>query len=100
MKLPPQLGHTSPRISLTQLRQNVHSKLQIRASVESAGKGFAQCSQMGLSSSMESRIIYRAALADRISKCDHGQGSRPGRGGAAEFFDGTGEGVSLHNTKN
>ena len=53
-KPPPQLGHTLPRISSTQLLQKVHSKVQIMASRESGGNGLLQFSQVGLSSSMAS----------------------------------------------
>jgi len=41
-KPPPQLGHTLCKIVSTQLAQNVHSKLQILASVDSGGKGMPQ----------------------------------------------------------
>jgi hypothetical protein len=50
---PPQLGQTLPRTRSTHARQNVHSNEQIIASVESGGKGWLQCSQVGRSSSIE-----------------------------------------------
>jgi len=52
-KPPPQLGHTLPSTVSTQVRQNVHSKVQIMACVESGGNAVSQCSQVGLSSSMQ-----------------------------------------------
>lgn len=53
-RLPEQLGQTPCKTPSAQLRQNVHSKLQITASVLSAGNSLPQCSQSGLSSSMAS----------------------------------------------
>lgn len=47
---PPQFGHF-PSFS-AQLAQKVHSKEQMRASVDSGGRSFPQHSQQGLSSSM------------------------------------------------
>jgi hypothetical protein len=47
---PPQLGQTFSSTSSTQVRQKVHSKLQIIASLVSGGSGLLQCSQVGLSS--------------------------------------------------
>jgi hypothetical protein len=46
---PPQFGHTLRKTCSTQLRQNVHSKLQIIASSESGGSGLRQFSQVGRS---------------------------------------------------
>src|SRR5206468_7702987 len=51
-KPPPQLGQTFSSTLVTQSMQNVHSKLQIIASVDSAGRGRLQCSHVGLSSSI------------------------------------------------
>src|SRR4051812_24429864 len=51
-KPPPQLGQTFDSTVSTQLRQNVHSKVQIMASVAAAGSGLSQFSQEGRSSSM------------------------------------------------
>ena len=51
-KPPPQLGHVLDSICSTQLEQNVHSKLQIRASIALGGRAMLQFSQVGLSSSM------------------------------------------------
>jgi hypothetical protein len=48
---PPQFGHLPPRRLSAQVLQNVHSKEQIRASVESGGKSLSQHSQLGRSSS-------------------------------------------------
>jgi hypothetical protein len=48
---PPQLGHFPPRTPPAQVLQNVHSKEQIRASVESGGRSLSQHSQLGRSSS-------------------------------------------------
>jgi len=50
---PPQLGHTFCKISVTQVMQKVHSKLQIMASVLLGGRGLPQFSQTGLNSSIK-----------------------------------------------
>lgn len=47
---PPQLGQTSCKVVSTQSAQNVHSKLQMRASVEEGGRSRSQHSQLGRSS--------------------------------------------------
>ena len=49
---PPQLGHTLAKMSVTQRVQNVHSKLQIIASVECGGRSISQHSQLGRISNM------------------------------------------------
>jgi len=46
-KFPPQFGQTFSSLSLTQLRQNVHSNVQIIASEISGGKSRLQHSQFG-----------------------------------------------------
>jgi hypothetical protein len=51
-KLPPQFGQTPLSRLSTQSRQNVHSKVQIMASVADGGKSLSQHSQLGRSSSM------------------------------------------------
>jgi hypothetical protein len=51
-KPPPQFGQTFASTSSTQVVQKVHSKLQMRASIESGGNAALQCSQLGLSSSI------------------------------------------------
>lgn len=48
---PPQFGQTLPSTSATQVSQKVHSKEQIRASVEFGARTLLQCSQVGRSSS-------------------------------------------------
>ena len=48
-KPPPQFGHTFKSTCCTQSAQNVHSKLQMRASVEDGGKSLSQHSQFGRS---------------------------------------------------
>jgi hypothetical protein len=45
------LGHTFMSVPSTQSLQNVHSKLQIMASVELAGSVLPQASQLGRNSS-------------------------------------------------
>jgi hypothetical protein len=50
-KPPPQFGQTLKRRRSTQSAQNVHSKEQMRASVELGGRSRSQASQLGLSSS-------------------------------------------------
>ena len=44
---PPQFGHLSFNNPVTQSVQKVHSKEQIRASVDSGGKSLSQHSQLG-----------------------------------------------------
>jgi hypothetical protein len=51
-KPPPQFGHTLARTWSTHSAQNVHSNVQIIASVEFGGRGLLQFSQVGRSSSM------------------------------------------------
>lgn len=50
---PPQFEHFPFSTLVAQSMQNVHSKEQIRASAESAGRSLSQHSQPGLSSSIE-----------------------------------------------
>jgi hypothetical protein len=49
---PPQFGQAPPSTVVAHWLQNVHSKEQIRAAVESAGRFLPQHSQFGRSSSM------------------------------------------------
>jgi hypothetical protein len=51
-KPPPQFGQTFPKTTSTQVAQNVHSYVQMRASSETGGNALLQCSHVGLSSSM------------------------------------------------
>jgi hypothetical protein len=51
-KLPPQFGQTPLSRLSTQSRQNVHSKVQIMASVADGGKFLSQHSQLGRNSSI------------------------------------------------
>jgi hypothetical protein len=51
-KPPPQFGQTFSKMFSTQGRQNVHSNVQIIASVEFGGNAALQFSQVGRSSSM------------------------------------------------
>lgn len=60
VKPPPQFGQTLDSFRSTQSTQNVHSKVQIRASTESGGRSRSQPSQLGLSSSAI-RAIYQCA---------------------------------------
>jgi hypothetical protein len=55
-KLPPQFGQTPFSLLSTQSRQNVHSKVQIIASVACGGKSLSQHSQLGRSSSIASAL--------------------------------------------
>jgi len=55
-KSPPQLGHTPCSRVSTHVRQKVHSKVQIIASVDSGGRSAPQHSQLGRSSSMGPHI--------------------------------------------
>jgi hypothetical protein len=52
VKLPPQFGQTPLSLLSTQSRQNVHSNVQIIASVADGGKSLSQHSQLGRSSSI------------------------------------------------
>ncbi len=49
-KPPPQLGQTLKRMLSTQSAQKVHSKVQMRAIIESGGRSLLQYSQFGRSS--------------------------------------------------
>jgi hypothetical protein len=51
-KLPPQFGQTPLSRLSTQSRQNVHSKVQIIASVADGGRSLSQHSQLGRNSSI------------------------------------------------
>jgi hypothetical protein len=51
-KAPPQFGQRSPSFVVEHSVQNVHSKLQMSASVASGGKSLLQHSQFGRSSSI------------------------------------------------
>src|SRR5271166_415222 len=51
-KFPPQLGQTPRSLLSTQSRQNVHSNVQIMASVADGGRSLSQHSQLGRSSSI------------------------------------------------
>jgi hypothetical protein len=51
-KSPPQFGQTPPSFESTQSAQNVHSNVQIIASVDSGGKSLLQHSQFGRNSSI------------------------------------------------
>jgi hypothetical protein len=50
VKPPPQFGQTLQSLRSAQSAQNVHSYVQMRASVEAAGKSMSQYSQLGRSS--------------------------------------------------
>jgi hypothetical protein len=64
---PPQFGHTLPSTPSTHATQNVHSKVQMRASSASGGKGLLQFSQVGRSSSM--RAVYATQRWCETSVC-------------------------------
>ena len=63
---PPQLGQVPFSVTAAQVAQKVHSNEQMRASVESGGRGLSQHSQLGRSWSMEGSVetsftgLYRA----------------------------------------
>jgi hypothetical protein len=59
---PRQLGQTFANTCSMHEAQNVHSQLQIRASVEFGSNILLQCSHVGLSSSM--MFLYRTCLPD------------------------------------
>jgi hypothetical protein len=62
-KFPPQLGQTPPSLFSTQSRQNVHSNVQIIASVADGGRSLSQHSQLGRNSSMSSPPIQYDVLS-------------------------------------
>jgi hypothetical protein len=66
-KFPPQLGHWPLSFSFTQSRQNVHSNVQIIASVAAGGKSLSQHSQLGRSSSMIASPLVRATIEYRFT---------------------------------
>ncbi len=68
-KPPPQLGHTSCSTESAHAAQNVHSKLQMRASVACGGRGRLQCSQPGRSSSMHSSYAPTPSGTRTINRC-------------------------------
>ncbi|WIG50903.1 MAG: Enoyl-CoA hydratase [Afipia sp.] len=47
--MPPQFGHAPPNTVSAQVLQNVHSNVQITASLLSGGRSLSQHSQFGLS---------------------------------------------------
>jgi hypothetical protein len=55
---PPQFGHTLSSLRSTQSEQKVHSKEQMRATVDSGGKSLSQYSQLG----RNSRAIGKSLL--------------------------------------
>jgi hypothetical protein len=57
LKPPPQLGQTFASTVSTQVRQKVHSNVQIIASVESGASAAPQASQLGRSSSIIDSIL-------------------------------------------
>lgn len=54
---PPQFGHCPPSTPSAHATQNVHSYVQIRASVESGGKSRSQHSQFGLNSNIVEALL-------------------------------------------
>ena len=76
---PPQLGQTLPSFTDAQSAQNVHSKVQMRASVDSFGKSRLQHSQLGRSASMAKPKISRNAGAHEVSRRLNQSPHRPRR---------------------
>jgi hypothetical protein len=70
-KLPPQFGQTPLRRCSTQSRQNVHSNVQIIASVADGGKSLSQHSQLGRNSSMN-RLPSAAIISALGAESDFG----------------------------
>ena len=62
-KLPPQLGQRPPSLFSTQSRQNVHSNVQIMASVADGGRSLLQHSQFGRNSSLLALLRSNEAAA-------------------------------------
>ncbi len=63
-KLPEQFGHTWFKTDSAQLKQKVHSNVQITASVDSGGKSLSQHSQLGLNAN-----IYHSFLSMNTTPC-------------------------------
>ena len=63
-KLPPQFGHLPLKTEFAQEEQNVHSKVQMNASLDSGGKFLLQHSQFGLSSNMmtSALVVHNTAI--------------------------------------
>ena len=59
---PPQLGQVPFSVTSAQVAQKVHSNEQMRASVESGGRGLSQHSQLGRSWSMEGSVETRLGV--------------------------------------
>ena len=76
---PPQLGQTLPSFFDAQSAQNVHSKVQMRASVDSFGKSRLQHSQLGRSASTAKLAISRNAAAHEVSRRLNQSPHRPRR---------------------
>src|SRR6185437_7911922 len=78
-KLPPQFGHMPLSLVSTQPRQNVHSNVQIIASVAAGGRSLPQHSQLGRSSSIASSCLSRplrarlVVLAEATMRATHRQ---------------------------
>lgn len=67
------IGQTLSRSSVTQVSQNVHSKVQIRASSELGGRALLQCSQVGRSSSTVDLLVARSELyVGAVATCTGG----------------------------
>jgi hypothetical protein len=68
---PPQLGQIPWSLVVAQSLQNVHSKLQIVASVEPGGRSLLQHSQLGRSSSMLLSPIVKSNQGgrERLAAC-------------------------------
>jgi hypothetical protein len=64
---PPQLGQRPPSTPSAHFTQNVHSKEQILASVESAGRSMSQHSQPGRSSSMVVSLMFGRQAYARLA---------------------------------
>jgi hypothetical protein len=58
-KLPPQLGHWLAKTPDAHDWQNVHSNVQMTASLESGGRSLSQHSQLGLNSSIAFSLLIQ-----------------------------------------
>ena len=69
-RLPLQFGHKPPRTSSAQVAQNVHSNVQMRASVLEGGRSRSQHSQLGLISNMRSSVppVFTCPFNGGLSK--------------------------------
>ena len=67
-KLPEQFGQTLFNTDSAQLLQNVHSNVQITASVDSGGRSLSQHSQLGLNSNIFEPFSRKTLIPCRLTR--------------------------------